>query len=119
MEFAVVRHRGPGLVPGDSRLHALREGDLLPRIGTATAATGPEQGQEHALPRHPRRRGARRGAGGGVGEAGGRAARLGAWALLRICRVSPANAARPVMDEEGGMRKVDSLIPPSSFLLIS
>ena len=38
VELAVLRHRGPGLVPGVPRLHALRQGDLLPRH---VAATGP------------------------------------------------------------------------------
>ena len=36
VELAVLRHRGPGLVPVVPRLHPLRQGDLLPRHVAAT-----------------------------------------------------------------------------------
>ena len=37
VELAILRHRGPGLVPVVPRLHPLRQGDLLPRHVAATA----------------------------------------------------------------------------------
>ena len=36
MELAVLRHRGPGLVPQLPLLHEVREGGLLPRRVAAT-----------------------------------------------------------------------------------
>src|ERR1700730_7715823 len=76
VELAVVRHRGPGLVPGAPHLHALRQGGLLPRRLAATGPARRQPRQGHALHRHPRRRRARRGADGELGEAGRRVARL-------------------------------------------
>ena len=40
MELAVLRHRGPGLVPVFPRLHTRRQGDLPPRHVAATRSPG-------------------------------------------------------------------------------
>lgn len=69
VELAVVRHRAPGLVPGNPHLHALRQGGLLPRHVAATGPSQRQQGRGYALHRHPRSRRARRGADGDLGEA--------------------------------------------------
>ncbi len=53
---------------------------FLPRHVAATGPARCQQGQGHAVHRHPRRRQARRGADGDVGEAGRRVARLGSLA---------------------------------------
>src|SRR5262245_10921929 len=54
MELTFLRRRGPGLVPRVPRLHALRQGDVLPWQVAAPVAAGRIQAQGSALPRHLR-----------------------------------------------------------------
>jgi hypothetical protein len=77
MELALLRSRGPGLVPELPCPHELRQGGVLPRHVAASCPPWRVQAQGSALLRHPRGRGARRGADGDVDPAGGRPARLG------------------------------------------
>jgi hypothetical protein len=42
----LLRHRGPGLVPGVPRLHPLRQGDLLPRHVAASRPPGESKSKE-------------------------------------------------------------------------
>src|SRR5882672_5886262 len=77
MELALLRSRGPGLVPQLSYLHELRQAGFLSRHGAASCPPRRVQAQGSALPRHPRGRPARRGAVGDVDPAGSRPVRLG------------------------------------------
>ena len=45
MELALLRHRGPGLVPELPRIHALREGDVLAGrvLETRSAGSGKDK----------------------------------------------------------------------------
>src|SRR6266403_1383220 len=98
MELTALRSRGLGLVPGAAHLHEIRQGGLLPRHVAATGAARRQQGQGHALHRHPRKRRTRRGADGELGEAGRGVAGLSrAWtltsatwghAVARACRIA-------------------------------
>ena len=68
---------------------------------------GAQQGQGHALRRHPRRRRARRGADGDLGEAGGRVARLDSLAD-RPEALSPPSAHEPAASasaDSGNMKR--------------
>ena len=84
VELALLRSRGPGLVPQLPLLHEVRQGDFLPRHVAASCPPRRVQAQGGALPRHPRGRPARRGAVGDVDPAGGRPARLGPVAPVRL-----------------------------------
>ena len=53
VELAVLRSRGPGLVPQLPYLHELREGHFLPRHVAASCPTGRVEAQGSALRRHP------------------------------------------------------------------
>src|SRR4030095_14463223 len=77
MELALLRSRGPGLVPQLPYLHELRQGCVLPRHIAAARPPWRVQAQGSTLRRHPRGRPARRGADGDVDPAGARPARLG------------------------------------------
>ena len=70
MELALLRHRGPGLVPQLSLLHEIRQSGLLPRHVAASAAPWRVQAQGRALSRHPRGRRTRRSPVSRLGEAG-------------------------------------------------
>src|SRR5262249_7320930 len=77
MELALLRSRGPGLVPRHPLLHEVRQGGFLPRHVAASCPPQRVQAEGSALPRHSRGRPARRGARGELDQAGIGAARLG------------------------------------------
>ena len=77
VELALLRHRGPGLVPQLPLLHEVRQGGLLPRRVAEPCPPGRVQEQGRALPRHPRGRPARRGADGDLDQAGRRSCPAG------------------------------------------
>src|SRR5690606_20560352 len=108
VELAVLRRRGPGLVPVVPRLHALREGHLLPgRVAAAAPARRHRAQRRVALDRRPRGR-LRRGADGALGEAGGQAPGVDAVArsvhglLLRPPQAAPGGVVRDGTDPQRG-----------------
>ena len=73
-----LRHGGPRLVPELPLLHAHLKVAFFRGAGAPSRSARRVQGQERALPRHPRGRPDRRGAACGLGEAGQPTARLAA-----------------------------------------
>src|SRR5262245_5030248 len=94
MELAVLRRRGPRLVPQLSLLHEVHQGDFLHGQVAPSHAFRRVQAPRRALSRHSGGRWSRRRAASGLGEAGERDTRLersGRSALTRPRDV----AARP------------------------
>src|SRR5262245_12762835 len=76
VELALLRSRGPGLVPRVPRLRSLRQGDLLPRRVAASGSSRRVEEQGNAIPRYLRGRRTRREAAGELDPAGGGHPRL-------------------------------------------
>ena len=75
VEHALLRHRGPGLVPRLPLHHEVHQGGILPRRIAAATPPWRIQAEGSALPRHLRERPVGRGARGELDQAGVKAAR--------------------------------------------